>query len=200
MFQLVIPNFHMAPVRRNIIEWQLTLLSSISRSYIYREHLYELIERTFEITPKNAMVHAHNSVFNDFISKWPMLFGNNSRSNRSHWEKALIKNPVFNNGFITSEAYRKAVLNYLQGTVGIDNKTYNLARTAVRTARDRYTSHLDIGRIPAMPDLRYPYEIAKAYSNLLSNIVEEEDFRLPPTLAEREEFYQEEAELLFPGH
>lgn len=201
MLHLNIPNFQTVPVKRGAVEWQISILGSLARSYINREHLFTKLERVIEVTPKKAIVHAHNNEFTNYLIKWALIFGS-PRSNRTHWENILIINRTTNlvPTKIVHADYVNAVLGHIRSYDNVASNTFKLARKNVKKARDRFGAHIDVGRIPEMPDLRHSFTIAKAYSALLTRLQEENDFLPPQSIAEREEFYEEEAQLLFPGY
>lgn len=186
-------------IRPSVLNWQGVILLSIGRSYVFSKSLKQRLDNTTELTERKAMVHAHDTSYLDFVMKWSMLFGNPGQQ-KVHWEKLLYKKK-----YKDKSRKRKIVLsfnntmqNYLCAESRLTLNEYNKAKKGVVAVRNKYAAHVDIGRIPEIPNLKNSYLIAVAYSKLLSSV---EGTGGAPTgihpIQEHEEFYYEEAATLF---
>ena len=109
----------------------------------------------------------------------------------------LLAKTIKNDVAITKEQYIDIVTAYILENSDITRKLFYTTRTQFRMARNKYIAHIDIGKIPAMPNITDGYNIAKSYSYFLSQAQADNVHEVHTRIEEREAILVEEAKSIY---
>lgn len=187
-----LPSGQTIPIRRQVYEWQSSILHEISRSYVYKNYLADRYEREIRVTQKKTIAHIHGVMLMNFISRWAILFG--SENNKVHWKKICDTDAKDENGIkiINYKTFVGIVEKFIHTTSNINQEQYANIRKSTKKVRGKLIAHIDLNNIPSIPNTDMPYEIAKAYSLLLTHAQLENVHEIHWSISDREEFYFEE--------
>jgi len=185
------PDIGTLPVDRDILRWHAVLLPSIGKAYVYRTHIFELLNRTTEQNRINALVYLHDAVFLRFLMDWCKVFGG-IRNNHVHWTNLYTQVRVKEEKLLPKNKFYGLVRMYLIEKAQLDAQTFDGIVFSMTQARNRYAAHLDFRNLPKMPFLLPAYNIA----NSLSMLLKMQESVSISSLEDRAEFDKEEIETI----